>query len=324
MILDGPSAPLLTCLAAAQLRIGGFGMAGEAIEAALVLDAACPGAADLARLCRLIRAAQSGASPLTTPGADPDRVFKTALLLLDGAAETAAAARVAEAWADHSPDDLEARHLRDAARATPTPRAPPALVARHFDEIAEVFDARLAKLGYEGPARVAGLIAGRLPARRSLNILDLGCGTGLVGPVLRPHARRLVGVDLSEGMLARARARTVYHELRHEDALATLAGPERWDLVVAADVFPYLGPLEGLFDAVRAALKPNGGFVFSVEACEGEGARLLTNGRYAHGRAYVTRLAQAGFEIVARTPAILRREAGRPVDGDYVLLRRTA
>jgi predicted TPR repeat methyltransferase len=45
------------------------------------------------------------------------------------------------------------------------------------------------------------------------DVLDAGCGTGLCGAILAPFARRLVGVDLSEGMLAHAKAKNVYHEL---------------------------------------------------------------------------------------------------------------
>ena len=46
-----------------------------------------------------------------------------------------------------------------------------------------------------------------------LDVLDAGCGTGLCGALVAPFARRLLGVDLSEGMLAHAMEKSVYHEL---------------------------------------------------------------------------------------------------------------
>ena len=93
-------------------------------------------------------------------------------------------------------------------------RASDAFVEKTFDSFAASFDAKLASLGYRAPALVAEMLAhAGLDASRSLDVLDAGCGTGLCGPLVAPYARRLVGVDLSEAMLARARARDVYDEL---------------------------------------------------------------------------------------------------------------
>src|SRR5207245_2936781 len=74
-----------------------------------------------------------------------------------------AAARVAQAWAERRPDNVEALHLRDAVLARPVERQPAALVAQRFDEMAEEFDQHLlVRLGYAAPERLKALIAGRM------------------------------------------------------------------------------------------------------------------------------------------------------------------
>jgi predicted TPR repeat methyltransferase len=84
-------------------------------------------------------------------------------------------------------------------------RAPDAYVQQVFDRFSRTFEAKLAKLEYRAPDLVVGSLAATgVPPDGSRQILDLGCGTGLCGPLLRPYAAHLVGVDLSTGMLAHA------------------------------------------------------------------------------------------------------------------------
>ena len=331
--LGGESAELRLNLGASLLKCGRFEAAAASLAVAVALDPTAFVAVEVKQVCDFIVAAIAGdmaaacaAYPpgfLETP-AEADRVFKTALLHLDSAGEDRAAGLVAEAWAQIRPENVEALHLRDAALARAAPRQPAELVARTFNEIADDFDDRLVRrLAYQGPERLAALVAGQILADESLAVLDLGCGTGLCASFLRPYARRLVGIDLSAGMLAKAAARGLYDHLEAVDLLAILAEPGvAWDLLVAADTFPYLGDLTAVFDGAAAVLKPGGWFAFSTEACEGDGYRLKGNGRYAHSSGYVEGLAAGRFEIVADAPAILRREAASPVAGGFYLLRR--
>ena len=120
-------------------------------------------------------------------------------------------------------------------------------------------------------------------------VADLGCGTGLCGPLIRPHASRLIGVDLSAAMLAKARERAVYDELLQADIAAALAGFEAdLDLALSADVLVYLGSLTAVFAAVARALRPGGWFGFTTETHDGDGFLLDTTGRYRHSRRYLT------------------------------------
>jgi len=300
---------------------------------AVTLDPTSLAAAEVKQACDFIVAAIDGdmarAVAAYPPGfleapAEADRVYKTALLHLDWAGERAAASLVAQSWATLRPDNVEAIHLRDAALAHATPRQSAELVAKTFDDIADDFDDRLVRrLAYQGPERLAALIAGAAEPQGALAVLDLGCGTGLCAGFLRPYAGLLVGVDLSPGMLAKAAERRLYDHLEAADLLTVLAATEGgWDLLVAADTFPYLGDLTAAFEGAGRALRPGGLFAFSTEAADGEAYVLKGNGRYGHADRYIQRLADGRFEIAARTAATLRREAASPVEGGFYLLRR--
>ena len=167
---------------------------------------------------------------------------------------------------------------------------------------------------------------GVLPRTVDLEVLDLGCVTGLCGPLLRPSARALVGVDLSPKMLSLSAARGVYDQLNCAELTEWLATCRTFDLVMAADVLCYFGDLEPAFTRVRAVLTPGGCFGCSLEACpEGADAppfALLPHGRYQHQRAYIeSSLARAGFQDVRLSQAVLRYERKDPVVGHLVVAR---
>ena len=323
--LEGPSGALCANLGATLLKCGRFHEAALALDIAATLDPA-EAIAEARALADLAVAAIAGdldAQPALASDAEADKLFKTALLLLDAAGRHEASVRVAEAWATRRPDNVEARHLFNAVAARPVDRQPAELVAQRFDEMAEEFDeALLNRLGYDGPGRLRALLEPQALPEGGLDVLDLGCGTGLCAAALKPYARRLVGVDLSGGMLAKARERDLYDALELADLVETLAGPQaQWDLIVAFDTFPYLGGLRDVFEAVAAALRPGGWFAFSTEHIAGDKALLHGNGRYAHGDRYIADLAAGRFDLIAHQVAMLRREAGRAVDGGYYLLR---
>lgn len=203
------------------------------------------------------------------------------------------------------------------------PGAPPGFVRELFDQYAHAFDAHLTgRLGYRAPALVAEAL--QPLGLKNVATIDLGCGTGLCGPLLRPLAARLDGVDLSGAMLVRAHQRGLYDELRCAEIVADLqAAPGRYELAVAADVLIYLGALDTLFAAVHAALRPRGWFVFTVEAGDADDYALRPTRRYVHAPGYLARLAQAhGFELQRLTSEVLRSEGRTDVDGLLVLLQR--
>jgi len=232
-------------------------------------------------------------------------------------------------WLRAEPGDPIARHMLAACSGRDVPeRASDAFIETTFDSFAASFDAKLASLAYRAPALVAEMLAhAGVDPSRSLDVVDAGCGTGLCGPLLAPYARRLVGVDLSEAMLSRARERNVYDELAKRELTAYLQDfPGSFDVIVSADTLVYFGALEAVTAAAANALRPDGVLVFTVEELVGNasdaGYGLSPNGRYQHSSDYVERmLTDAGLQSEI-LPAALRREAGEPVAG--LVVRATA
>lgn len=204
-------------------------------------------------------------------------------------------------------------------------QVPDEAVARLFDRYAPTFDQHLTgTLEYRVPQRIAEAVRQGWDGA-PLTVLDLGCGTGLCGPLLRPMAGHLGGVDLSQKMIDQARARGVYDELVVANLLGALRdAPGRYDLLVAADVLIYLGDLSPAFEAATAALRPGGRFIFSVEA--GHSERFALNPasrRYAHSADYLRHLATIfGLHIDAMEEIVIRKEAEAPVAGFLLFLRR--
>lgn len=252
-----------------------------------------------------------------------DALLNRGELLLEIGQRSAGIAALQRARTAGADDAKIAFTLASLGVEQPAATAPPEFVRELFDQYAHGFDEHLTgRLGYRAPALVEAAL--QPLGLRDAQVVDLGCGTGLCGPLLRPLAARLEGVDLSGAMLAHARARAVYDELRCAEIVDDLAAaPARYDLVVAADVLIYLGALEDLFAAVHAALRPRGWFVFTVEAGEECDYALRPTRRYVHSSAYLARLAQAqGFELQRLTAEVLRSESRADVDGLLVVLRK--
>ena len=203
--------------------------------------------------------------------------------------------------------------------------APPQFVRGLFDEYADRFDEELVDtLRYRGHEQVCAPLPALHPAPFE-SALDLGCGSGLAAPLLRPLARRLAGVDLSPRMVARAAATRLYDELHVAELLAHLAGTRaRHDLVVACDVFIYLGNLAPAFDAVARVLEPHGVFAFTVEEGHADaGYDLLPTLRYTHSEAWLRELARAHALRVTRCErAPLREGHGEAITGLTLHLQR--
>ncbi|HVT81465.1 MAG TPA: tetratricopeptide repeat protein, partial [Phycisphaerae bacterium] len=201
-----------------------------------------------------------------------------------------------------------------AAARGQTPAHPPdAFVRSLFEEYAPRFENHLVKeLHYNVPQQlVAELLRLRPEPRQKWRVLDLGCGTGICGELLRPHASRIVGVDLAPAMVELARGRgkgAVYDEVICAPAAAALGGMEnQFDVITAGDFFIYVGAMDEILAAAARALRPGGLFAFSLERHEGDGFVLHRRQRYAHSLGYVrAAAAAAGLREAAVREAHLR------------------
>ncbi len=225
------------------------------------------------------------------------------------------------------PDDYHGARLQlarlGAGDAAPAMSEP--YVRRLFDQYAARYDTALSEyLHYRGPALLRDAVESALwrigRAMRFNSLLDLGCGTGLAGAAFRPVVGRLVGVDLSAAMIARAQAKALYDRLVvgnvGEFLAAEIADHTKYDLVLAADVFVYVNDLAPILIAIARVLAPAGVVAFTLETHPGAGIVLLPTLRFAHGEPYLRDvIAAAGLKLLALDQAAIRTERAAPVAG---------
>jgi predicted TPR repeat methyltransferase len=238
----------------------------------------------------------------------------------------AACAAFARAEAADPADRLGAGLKRRILSGEAAEAMPAAFVETLFDQYAPRFDAALTqRLAYSVPDRIGAALIG-LGLTRASHALDLGCGTGLMAPFLRPVSDLLEGSDLSGGMLAQARARGLYDRLARADATALPVRLDHPDLIVAADVAPYIGVLDGMVAAIAGFCAPEAWLAFSVEAHDGPEAMVLRpSRRFAHSAFYVEDVLLRHDFVplsIARHP--IRLDRGTPIEGYIVVARKRA
>jgi predicted TPR repeat methyltransferase/Flp pilus assembly protein TadD len=250
-------------------------------------------------------------------------VTKTAFSLLSGYGHRSAAIKLVRARLELVPDDLGQRYMLAALSGEHLERAPEAYVIEHFNHFAEGFDKQLVEvLNYHVPEELSSLVTAT--GRTFNRALDLGCGTGLAGSLLRPFAKTLIGVDLAPRMLEKAAERgRVYDELVEAEAVSFLARePKAFDLIIAADLLIYIGNLTELMAMSAQSLQAGGLFALSIETTDVADYALLPSGRFAHRIAYIEKLSQRDFIPLEAANATIRLEASRPVAGFLFVLQR--
>ena len=252
-----------------------------------------------------------------------------ALILLDRNEEAVETFRT---WMKFHPQDEIANHMKSVVTGeAPPDRCADDYVKATFDEhFARTYETRLSKIGYQGPAIVEEALRCLDSEMADLDVLDAGCGTGLCGPILRPIARKLVGVDLSPDMLDVSRQRNDYDELIESELTSYLqANPSSFDLIVAADTLCYFGELSEVIAALGESLKPGGVFVFTVECWDTKESSssfdLQANGRYRHSESYVRQVViDEELEQSRLVHEVVRSQRGQAVDALVVTATRRA
>lgn len=240
-------------------------------------------------------------------------------LRLSGNAERAGAAF--EQYLSLDPADRMGAHVKRALINGESPdKLPDHYIAALFDEYAPRFDRALVEnLQYKTPEQIRAA----LPQRSYESLLDLGCGTGLAAEALKDITSRWVGVDLSPGMVEQARGKNLYDALEVaslEDFFAT--NTERFDLIVAADVFVYIGDLKDILKNCANALKAGGALAFSVQKLDTGNFSLGADHRYAHSQNYIEGCAAADLTLLSCENAILRKDGANDIEGMIFVLKK--
>jgi predicted TPR repeat methyltransferase len=319
----------LTNLGATRLKLGRPQEALELLDEALAqdpqdLEALGHSASALAALDRH-QAASDRLARLLALDASSGSAWSLQGSLLKDLGRHAEAALAFEKAIARGADAQLNRYFLASLRGDGAPPAPPRhYVQMLFDSYAQGFDQHLVQVLNYRAHRVLAQGVAQL-GRRFAGALDLGCGTGLCGPLVRPLVDRLEGVDLSAAMLAQAQALGAYDLVTQDDVGHYLeAATRRYDLVLAADVFIYVGALDGVFAGVARQMDAGGVFCFSVEeAAEGEAMALRSSLRYVHSEGLVRTLAAAhGFEVIRLERQAIREDQRVAIAGLYAWLQK--
>jgi predicted TPR repeat methyltransferase len=273
-----------------------------------------------------------------------------------------------------APDDSQVPYQlamldRAEGRDSGVDTAPRAYVSSLFDYYASNdYDAHLLSLEYRGPQllweafdRQQQQQPPRVGCLADLKVLEIGCGSGLVGRYFRERGcgYSFEGCDLSPVMVRTAKDAIftkppgddptnidmVYSKVVEGDAATFLSthsagahnnneGDRGADLVLAGDVLCYIGRLDELFASVGSSLRDGGLFIFTVEAgtekargvgdaWKSAGFTLRSTGRFAHSQAYIEALAEAhGMKVERMHAEMLRRDGTESIHGFVCTLER--
>jgi len=221
------------------------------------------------------------------------------------------------------PDYESAKHLLSALTGTTPKTAPREYVEELFDDYSEKFeDSLVNKLEYKTPKLIRNILI-KLNDNQALgSVLDLGCGTGLLGPEIKKYCSKLEGIDLSNKMLTLAKQKNVYDQLTQTDIVEYLSTMHLdFDYYIASDVFVYIGELTEIFRLIKSRNKKPGHLVFSTEHTEKDGYHLLRTGRYSHSKSYIESLCKKfDYNISHFSTNDLRKEKGDFLTGGIYVL----
>lgn len=186
-------------------------------------------------------------------------------------------------------------------------------IITEFDNFAEYFEDKLTNdLEYKIPEILTNNIMKYLNNKQKYNILDIGCGTGLLGIELKSISNQMIGIDLSKKMLHKAQEKNIYTELHNIEIQEYLDKQPKLtlDIIVSADVFIYIGELYEIFRKASDILVNNGIFAFSIEVLkENKNYNLNESGRFSHSEQYIIDLAhQYNFQILNSFHTTIRKE----------------
>ena len=200
-----------------------------------------------------------------------------------------------------------------------------------FDKYAPTFDAALVGgLGYRAPSLLFETVLSACQAHRKpasfKRAIDLGCGTGLVAVAFANIVDHFIGIDLSPGMIEKARARGLYAELNATDMLAGLCtkAEASMDLILSADAMVYVADLFPVLKEASRVLASGGLLAFTLERHDGDGFVMGEGRRYTHSASYVrAAIEAAGLLVIGLEQQPTRYEKGVPVPSLVVVAEKS-
>lgn len=236
--------------------------------------------------------------------------------------------RAFEIYFKANPDDAEIEHLLIALRdETPPERASDRTIQKIYKDFAWSYETRMRDdLEYKGPERLFEGLKPVIGERSGLRVLDLGCGSGFAGVVLKPFSAQLIGIDLSPDMIELARKRGIYDVLEVAEITDWLDRTnEHFDLISCCDCLIYFGDLKRITTAAAKRLYPGGIFALTTEGGPAFPFRITDTGRYEHHPDHIREAAAAaGLSVMYLEQSFLRLEYGAEVPGNYAVLRNDA
>jgi predicted TPR repeat methyltransferase len=205
-------------------------------------------------------------------------------------------------------------------------RSPKQYIENLFDYYADHYESHLLQtLQYKVPTLILNALTTIKKLKHAqYQILDLGCGTGLAGLRFKPYANKLIGIDLSQKMLAIAEQKNIYNELHHDDLCSYLENHSRAiDIIIACDTLVYIGDLAHVISCAAKALNEQGLFAFNTEISDSEPFTMTNSGRFAHHKDYIEQLAyKYQFNIIYHETDVMRTQEGETVYGYLFILEK--
>jgi predicted TPR repeat methyltransferase len=226
-----------------------------------------------------------------------------------------------------NPEHQAAKHMLCSITGTPQDTAPLVYVESIFDNYADNFEQSLVeKLEYRTPEVLHDFFCKVIHKTSLRKCLDLGCGTGLAGERFRQCCKELTGIDISRKMLEVAIKKKLYDRLIKDDISHFFqSNDQKYNLILAADVFTYVGKLERIFTECNNSIEPSGFLIFSVEEtlkCQ-KGFELKPTGRFGHSVDYIKKLSKkTGWTVTKYKHSKLRKENGEWIMGYLYILQQ--
>ena len=221
------------------------------------------------------------------------------------------------------PDYPEVKHLLAALTGHTTNSSPREFVENLFNNYARSFEhSLLNKLEYNTPNLITEFIVAKNPNIQLGSVLDLGCGTGLIGDKIKKYCSNLEGIDLSKSMLEKASAKNIYDKLEHKDIVEYLSTEDLdFNYFISADVFVYIGNLSEIFRLIKSRNKSKGKFIFSTEHTDRDGFFLEKSGRYSHSKKYIESLCEEfNYKLTHFETTDLRKDKDKFIIGGLYFL----